>query len=451
MPSTGPSGFGRNEYYASHEEYLDAVAEAMREEYLGDRRRRLHPAGRRPVADRHARRSRPSRSRTRRRSADDARRGPQPRAARHPRRTASATTPATASTTARASTDIAAAKVACRSCCEINAGAYSFEVANPRHSTSGEDLGGRRLPDGKILIPGLLGHANNYVEHPELIAEYICSYAGIVGRENVIAGADCGFSSRAVVRARGAPDRRVAEVQRTWPRAPNWPPNSSGSSATDGACTADRRHVADLRGTARARDSERAAVEVDDAVGAVDGDRSGRSGCASCRPASRRRRGASNSRATIAQWLSTPPTSETTAPAIENSGTHGGSVISHTMISPSSRSPASSSERTTRAVPVYDAGRAGDAVGSGRGLVRRRAALMPSRRTTRASMNGSTSRRAAAAAAACRACRAAITCAARVELAPCAGRPTPRWSPPFGERRRRPRPGTGRTRRRRRR
>jgi hypothetical protein len=48
------------------------------------------------------------------------------------------------------------------------------------------------LPEGKIIIPGLLGHANNYVEHPELIAEYIVRYADLVGRERVIAGADCG-------------------------------------------------------------------------------------------------------------------------------------------------------------------------------------------------------------------------------------------------------------------
>ena len=46
-------------------------------------------------------------------------------------------------------------------------------------------------------MPGFLGHANNYVEHPELIAEYIVRYAGIVGRERVVARADCGFSSRA--------------------------------------------------------------------------------------------------------------------------------------------------------------------------------------------------------------------------------------------------------------
>ena len=96
----------------------------------------------------------------------------------------------------------------------INAGAHSFEVANPRHYHEWRIWEDVELPDGKILIPGLLGHATNYVEHPELIADYIVKYAGLVGRENVIAGADCGFSSRAVVRPRGAPDGRVAEVPR---------------------------------------------------------------------------------------------------------------------------------------------------------------------------------------------------------------------------------------------
>ena len=79
----------------------------------------------------------------------------------------------------------------------INAGAYSFEVANPRHQHECKIWRDIPLPDGKILIPGLLGHASNYVEHPELIADMIELYAGVVGKENVIAGADCGFSSRA--------------------------------------------------------------------------------------------------------------------------------------------------------------------------------------------------------------------------------------------------------------
>ena len=65
----------------------------------------------------------------------------------------------------------------------INAGAYSFEVANPRHQHEWKIWGDIPLPDGKILIPGLLGHASNYVEHPDLIADMIELYAGSsVGR-----------------------------------------------------------------------------------------------------------------------------------------------------------------------------------------------------------------------------------------------------------------------------
>ena len=79
----------------------------------------------------------------------------------------------------------------------IKAGAHSFEVANPRHYHEWRIWEDVKLRDDKILIPGLIGHATNYVEHPELIADYIVKYAKLVGRENVIAGADCGFSSRA--------------------------------------------------------------------------------------------------------------------------------------------------------------------------------------------------------------------------------------------------------------
>ena len=79
----------------------------------------------------------------------------------------------------------------------IDAGAYSFEVANPRHMHEYRVWDDVTLPDDRVLIPGLIGHANNYVEHELLIAEYIERYAKIVGRERVIAGADCGFSSRA--------------------------------------------------------------------------------------------------------------------------------------------------------------------------------------------------------------------------------------------------------------
>jgi 5-methyltetrahydropteroyltriglutamate--homocysteine methyltransferase len=79
----------------------------------------------------------------------------------------------------------------------VNAGAYSFEVANPRHYHEWQLWEQFKLPDGKLLLPGLIGHATNYVEHPELVAEYIARYAALVGRENVIASTDCGFSSRA--------------------------------------------------------------------------------------------------------------------------------------------------------------------------------------------------------------------------------------------------------------
>ncbi|MGH7320789.1 MAG: cobalamin-independent methionine synthase II family protein [Candidatus Rokuibacteriota bacterium] len=80
---------------------------------------------------------------------------------------------------------------------KVNAGAYSFEAANPRHEHEYHVWEHVRLPDGKVLIPGVITHASNIVEHPELIAERIIRYARLVGRENVIAGTDCGFSSQA--------------------------------------------------------------------------------------------------------------------------------------------------------------------------------------------------------------------------------------------------------------
>jgi len=80
---------------------------------------------------------------------------------------------------------------------KINAGSYSFEAANPRHEHEYHLWEKIKLADGKVLIPGVITHASNIVEHPELIAERIMRYAKLVGRENVIAGADCGFSSQA--------------------------------------------------------------------------------------------------------------------------------------------------------------------------------------------------------------------------------------------------------------
>ncbi len=194
LPAASPSGFGRNEYYGSHAEYLSAVAEAMRVEYqaildaglllqiddpwlielLADPAH--EPAVRRHNAEQHveilnhALRGLPT-DRIRLHTCYGLNHGP--RISDLPLR------------------DVADLML------KIDAGAYSFEVANPRHQHEWRIWQDIALPDGKILIPGLLGHATNYVEHPELIADGIVTYANLVGRENVIAGADCGFSSRA--------------------------------------------------------------------------------------------------------------------------------------------------------------------------------------------------------------------------------------------------------------
>ena len=77
----------------------------------------------------------------------------------------------------------------------VRAGAYSFEAGNPRHEHEWHVWESVKLPEGKVLIPGVITHASNLVEHPEAIAQRIARFAGVVGRENVIAGADCGFAS----------------------------------------------------------------------------------------------------------------------------------------------------------------------------------------------------------------------------------------------------------------
>jgi len=79
---------------------------------------------------------------------------------------------------------------------KVNAGAYSIEAANPRHEHEWKIWKTTKLPAGKILIPGVVSHATNVVEHPELIADRIVRFAGLVGRENVIASTDCGLGFR---------------------------------------------------------------------------------------------------------------------------------------------------------------------------------------------------------------------------------------------------------------
>ena len=80
---------------------------------------------------------------------------------------------------------------------KINANVYSFEAANPRHEREYRVWEETNLPDGKSILPGVNTHASNIVEHPEPIADWLVRFANAVGRENVIAGADCGFSSQA--------------------------------------------------------------------------------------------------------------------------------------------------------------------------------------------------------------------------------------------------------------
>jgi 5-methyltetrahydropteroyltriglutamate--homocysteine methyltransferase len=197
LPSTSPRGFGRNEYYATDTEYYTAVAEALREEYLAivdagfllqiddpwlieilsdpalEPEERQRTAAEHAEIVNHALRDIPT-ERIRLHTCYGLNHGPRVH-------------------------DITMAEVA-GPMLAIRAGAYSFEVANPRHMhewTIWQDAGLKAKLGDAILIPGLLGHAQNYVEHPDLVVEMLRHYVDAVGREQVIAGADCGFSSRA--------------------------------------------------------------------------------------------------------------------------------------------------------------------------------------------------------------------------------------------------------------
>lgn len=77
---------------------------------------------------------------------------------------------------------------------KVKAGAYLIESANPRHEHEWKVWKDVKLPEGKILVPGVISHGTNVVEHPELVAERLLRFAKLVGRENVIAGTDCGFA-----------------------------------------------------------------------------------------------------------------------------------------------------------------------------------------------------------------------------------------------------------------
>ena len=78
----------------------------------------------------------------------------------------------------------------------VPAGCYSIEVSNPRHEHEWTVFQDVKLPDGALLMPGVVGHATDIIEHPELVAQRLNRYADLVGRENVIAGTDCGLGGR---------------------------------------------------------------------------------------------------------------------------------------------------------------------------------------------------------------------------------------------------------------
>jgi 5-methyltetrahydropteroyltriglutamate--homocysteine methyltransferase len=78
----------------------------------------------------------------------------------------------------------------------VNAGEYSIEASNPCHEHEWRVFEDVKLPDGAVLIPGVVGHCSDFIEHPDLVAERLVRYANLVGRENVQAGTDCGLGTR---------------------------------------------------------------------------------------------------------------------------------------------------------------------------------------------------------------------------------------------------------------
>jgi 5-methyltetrahydropteroyltriglutamate--homocysteine methyltransferase len=121
----------------------------------------------------------------------------------------------------------------------VKVGAYVIEGANPRHEHEWVVWKDVKMPDGRLLIPGVVSHATNVVEHPELVAERIVRLARLLGRENVIAGTDCGF-------AQGPFHRRVhpsscGPSSRHWSRARASPARSCGAERASVPVKAARR------------------------------------------------------------------------------------------------------------------------------------------------------------------------------------------------------------------
>ena len=194
VPSIAPSGAGLNEYYRSDEEYFRAVGDALREEYKAivdagfllqiddpfltdiysdlrwDAAQREKKATLFVEALNHALRGIPE-DKVRFHTCYGINEGPR--------------------------IFDAELKDVVGHMLKVKARYYSFEGANARHEHEYHVWESVRLPSGKVLVPGVITHGSNIVEHPELIAERLVRYGKIVGGENVIASADCGFSSQA--------------------------------------------------------------------------------------------------------------------------------------------------------------------------------------------------------------------------------------------------------------
>ena len=192
--AVAPSGVGDNEYYRSEDDYLDAVADALHVEYQaiidagftlqiddpflteefsydpGTGAEKLEKAQRYVNAINRSLRGIP-RERVRLHTCYGINEGPRVH-------------------------DAALAGMA-DTLFTIEAGAFSFEAANPRHEHVYHVFESVRPPDGAVLLPGVISHATSIVEHPDTIADRIVRFAELVGRENVLASADCGFSSQA--------------------------------------------------------------------------------------------------------------------------------------------------------------------------------------------------------------------------------------------------------------
>jgi 5-methyltetrahydropteroyltriglutamate--homocysteine methyltransferase len=226
LPATAPSGVGINEYYKTDEEYFHAVAAAMNQEY-----RAIVAAGILLQVDDPF--------------LSDVFAEPRLDAQQMKRRAESYV-----EATNAALKGLAPERIRFHTCyginegpriyeagladvipyvLKINAGQFSFECANPRHEHEYHVFEEVKVDEGKVLCPGVIAHASNIVEHPELIAERLLRFARLVGRENVMAGADCGFSSQAMYKTEVHPTvvwekfkamRRGADIatERLWGR-----------------------------------------------------------------------------------------------------------------------------------------------------------------------------------------------------------------------------------------